>query len=399
MRKEWGNPLVLSSERLCQGWTDYRQEQQRLHVDLEGGRDQTQWPCGRLRLELQRLREEAEEEHQRALKELASKEGQKKKRHSDRQRCLQLKATKVKESGRRRESRWTRKGSVHLFWGETYAKLEQLLLLLYERTNSEQPVVKLRHREQLELKKALLLCNLLQAQGKLLQEKQRVDYPACIFRHYSRKHEDDDPDPLITYSRALPQRSHSALHSVQEKPKQDQQEGPLRSALPAADPHTATTAWDTCQTASLKICHPPSTTHAGWDDQRPCCTEFFRSEETTPSKCTYRNMEVSYFTFTNPTHLQKSYNYYYLYNCNYFKKKTFIIPKWGNSTSVHHCTLSSCSTSSIHNKNCPNTTAPQYIDHKFNLVYWSLYVHHTTQDWLIKGYAKINKQTKKNLHY
>lgn len=306
MRKDWGNPLALSSEKPCQGQTDDRREQQRLHADLEGERDQTQRTCGRLRLELQRLREEAEEEHQRALKELVTREGQQKERHSDRQRCLQSKATKVKESGRRGEVRWTGKGSVHLFCAQTYAKLEQLLLLLYERVNSEQPVVKLRHREQLELKKALLLCNLLQTQGKLLQEKQRSDYPACIFRQYSRKHEGDDhnfchPDPVITYSRALPQRSHSGFHSVQEKPKQDQQEGPLGSALPAADPHIATAAWDTCQTGSLKICHPPSTTHAGWDHQPPCCTEFFRSEETTPSKCTYRNMEVSYFTFINPT--------------------------------------------------------------------------------------------------
>lgn len=310
MRKEWGDPLALSSEKTSQGRTHCRQQQQRLHVDLEGERDQTQRTCGRLRFELQRLREEAEEEHQRALKELSTREGQQNRRYLDRERCRQSKATRVKESGRHREARWAGKGSVHLFCGQTYAKLEQLLLLLHERINSEQPAVKLRHREQLELKKALLLCNLLQAQGKLLQEKQRADYPACIFRQYSRKHEDNDHNfchrgPFITYSRALPQRSHSALHSVQEKPKQDQQEGPLGSALPAADPSTATAAWDTCQTGSLKICHPPSTTHAGWDHQPPCCTEFFRSEETTPSKCTYRNMEVSCFTFTNPTHLQK----------------------------------------------------------------------------------------------
>lgn len=313
MRKDRGNPLALSSEKPCQGQTDYRRELERLHADLEGERDQTQRACGRLRVELRRLREEAEEEHQRALKELAAREGRQKERYSDRQRRLPAKATRVKESGRHREVRWTGKGSAHLFRGQTYAKLEQLLLLLYEKVNSEQPVFKLRHRGQLELKKALLLCNLLKAHGGVLQEKQRADYPACIFKQYSRKQEDGahnfcHPDPFITYSRALLQRSHSALHSVQEKPKQDQQEGPLGSALPAADLHTATAAWDTCQTGSLKICHPPSITHAGWDEQPPRCTEFFRSEETTPSKCTYRNMEVSYkptFTFTNPTHFQK----------------------------------------------------------------------------------------------
>lgn len=299
MRKDWGNPPALLSEKPCQGQTDCRRDWQMLQSDLEERREQTQQTRGRLRLELQRLREEAEEEHLRALKELATREGQQKERYSYRQRCLHSKTTRVKESGRR--GGVTGKGSVHRFCGQTYAKLEQLLLLLYERVNSEQPVVKLRHREQLELKKALLLCNLLQAKGKLLQEKQSADYPACIFRQYSRKHNDHNfslPDPFITSSRALPHGAHSALHSVQEKPKQDQQEGPLGSALPAADPHTATAAWDTCQTGSLKICHPPGTTHAGWDHQPPCCTHFFRSEETTPSKCTYRNMEVSYFTFT-----------------------------------------------------------------------------------------------------
>lgn len=306
MRKDCGNPLALSSEIPCQGQSDYRQERKRLHVDLEGGRDQKQRTCGRLRQELQCLREEAEKEHQRALKELATREGWQKERYSDTQYCLQEKATRRKESGQHREVRWTKKGSVHLFCGQTYAKLEQLLLLLYERINSEQPVLKSRHREQLELKKALLLCNLLQAQGKVLQEKQRADDPACIFKQNSRKREDDDhkfchSDLFMTYSRALLQRSHSAAHSVQKKPKQDQQEGPLGSALPAADPNTATAVRDTCQTDSLKICHPPSTTHAGWDDHPPCCTKYFRSEETTPSKCTYRNMEVSFFTFTNRT--------------------------------------------------------------------------------------------------
>lgn len=300
MKKDCGNPLALSSEKPCQGQTDYRQERKRLHVDAEGGRDQTQWTCARLRLELQRLLKEAEKEHQKALKELATREGLQKERYSDTHRCLQEKATRLKESGRPRQVRWTQKGSVHLFCGQRYAKLEQLLLLLYERINSKQPVLKSHHREQLELKKALLLCNLLQTQGKLLQEIKRADYPVCIFRQNSKKHEDDDhmfchQSPFVTCGRALLQRSHSAVHSVQEKPKQDQQDGSLGSALPAADPNTVTAAWDTCQTASIKICHPRSTTHAG----------FFRSEETTPSKCAYRNMEVSYFTFTNPTHFQK----------------------------------------------------------------------------------------------
>lgn len=312
MRKDRGNPLALSSEQPCQGQTGCRRELERLHAGLEGERDQTERASGRLRAELRRLREEAEEEHQRALKDLAAKEGRQKERYSDRQRCLPAKAARVNESGRHREARWTGKGSAHLFRGHTNAKLEQLLLLLYEKINSEQPVFKLRRREQLELKKAILICNLLKAHGRVLQEKHRADYPACIFKQRSRKQEDDDdhhlchPDPFIAYSRALLQRSHSALHSVQEKPKQDQQEGPLGSALPAADLHSTTAAWDTCQTGSLKICHPSSITHAGWDEQPPCCTKFFKSKETTPSKCTYRNMEVSYKpTFTLQTHSQK----------------------------------------------------------------------------------------------
>lgn len=303
MRKNCGNPLPLSSEKPCQGQTDFSQEWKRLHVSSGRARDQTQWTCGHLCLEIQRLREEAEKEHQRTLKELVTREGKRKERYSDTKRW-QI------ESRRQREVRWTQKGSVHLFCGQTYAKLEQLLLLLYERINSEQPVLKSRHREQLELKKALLLCNLLKAQGNLLKEKQKADYPSSLFRQNSRKHKEDDhkfccPAAFMTNSRALLQRSHSALYSVPEKPKPDQQEGPLGSALPAADPNTATAAWDTCQAASLKIGHPTNTTHAGWDDQFPCCTKYFGSEETTPSKCTYRNMEVSYFSSANSTLSQK----------------------------------------------------------------------------------------------
>lgn len=309
MRKDPGNPLALSSEKPCQGQTDYRQELERLHADLEGEREQTQQACGRLCVELRRLREEAEEEHKRALKQLAAREGRQKERCSDRQCCLPAQAKRAKESGRHQEVRWTGKGSAHLFHGQTYAELEQLLLLLYEKINCEQPLFKLRHREQLELKKALLLCNLLKAHGRQLQKKRRADYPACIFKQHSRKQDDDlkfcHTDPLIAYSRAQLQRSPSGLHSVQDKPKQDQQEGHLGSAFSAADLHTATAAWNTCQTGSLKICHPPTTIHAVWDKQPPCCTKVFRSEETTPSKCMYRNMEVSYSTLTNHTHSQK----------------------------------------------------------------------------------------------
>lgn len=307
MRRDLGNPLALSSKKPCQGQTDYRRELERLHADLEAEKGRTQRARGRLCVELRHLREEAEEEQQRAVKELTARQGCQKERYPHRQCCLPAKAKSIKESGRYREVRSTGKGSFSLYRGRTYAKLEQLLLLLYENISSEQPVFKLHRRKQLELKKALILCNLLEAHGRLLQGKQSAEHTGYVFKQDSRKQEDDNfchPDPLLT--RALLQRSHSASHSPQEKPKQDQQEQPLGKALQAADLCTTTAVRDTCQRGSLKICHPPTTTHAGWDEQPTCYVEFFRSEESAPSKCSYRNMEVSCFIFPKSTYFQKS---------------------------------------------------------------------------------------------
>lgn len=306
MRRDLGNPLALSSKKPCQGQTDYRQELERLHADLEADKGRTQRARGRLCVELRHLREEAEKEQQRAVKELIARRGCQKERYPHGQCCLPAKAKSIKESGRHREVRSTGKGSFPLCHGQTYAKLEQLLLLLYENINSEQSV-KLHHGKQLELKKALILCNLLEAHGRLLQGKQSTEHTGYVFKPDSRKQEDDNfchPDPLLT--RALLQTSHSASHLPQEKPKQDQKEQPLGRALQAADLCTTTAVRDTCQRGSLKICHPPTTTHADWDEQPPCYIEFFGSEESTPSKCSDRNMEVSCFIFPKATHFQKS---------------------------------------------------------------------------------------------
>lgn len=305
MRRDLGNPLALSSKKPCQGQTDYRRELERLHADLEAEKSRTQRARARLCVELRHLREEAEKEQQRAVKELTARQGCQKERYPHRQCCLPAKARSIKESGRCREVRSTGKGSFPLCRGQTYAKLEQLLLLLYEKINSEQPVFKLHHRKQ--TKKALILCNLLEAHGRLLQGKQSAEHPGYVFKQDSRKREDDNfchSDPFLT--RALLQRSHSAFHSPQEKPKQDQQEQPLGRALQAADLCTTAAVRDTCQRGSLKICRPPNTTHAGWDEQPPCYIEFFGSEESTPSKCSYRNMEVSCFIYPKFTHFQKS---------------------------------------------------------------------------------------------
>lgn len=304
MRKDRDNPLALSSKKPCQGQTDSRRELERLRADLEAEKKRTQRARGHLCVELRHLREEAEKELQRAVRELTARRGCQKDRYTRRHwRCLEV---NIKDSGRYREVESTGKESFFLCSGETYAKLEQLLLTLYEKINGEQPVYKLHHMQELELEKAIFLCHLLKAHGRLLQGRPRAGHPSYIFKHLSRKPTQEDgnnschTEPLLTHSRALLHRSHSASHPPKEKTKQDQQEWPLERALWAADPCTAAAVVDTCRSGSLKICHPPNTPHAGWDNQPPS-----GSEESPPSKCMDRNMEVSYFIFPNSTHGSK----------------------------------------------------------------------------------------------
>lgn len=296
MRKDRDNPLALSSKRPRQAQTDYGRELERLRADLDAEKNRAQRARGHLRVELRHLREEAEREQQRAVRELAARRGCQKDRHSNRHWRLLGKEVNSKDSGPYGEGESSGKEAFCLCSGETYTKLEQLLLTLYEKIDSERAVHKLHHREEFELEKALFLCHLLEARGRPLQGRQGAGHSSSLFNRLSRKPTQEDSSnscqtkPLL----ALLQRSQSASHSPKKKTKQDR---PLGSALCAADPCTTAAVVDTCRSSSLKICHPPNAPHAGWDDQPPYCAESSGSDESPPSKCIDTNMEVSYFIF------------------------------------------------------------------------------------------------------
>ncbi|XP_039634530.1 peripheral-type benzodiazepine receptor-associated protein 1 isoform X13 [Perca fluviatilis] len=295
MREDRDNPLALSSKKPCQGQKDYGQELERLRADWEAEKKQTLQALGHLSVELRQLREEAEREQQRAVKELAARRGCQKDRHSNRYQRLLAKEGNIKDSGRYAKVESKDKEAFCLCSRETYTKLEQLLLSLYEKINGEQAVYKLHHRQEFELEKAIFLCHLLEAHGRLLQGRQRAGHPSFIFNSVPRKpsHEDGSNScqkkPLLTYSRALPQRSQTASHSP-KKTKQDRREQPLGRDVCAAELCTSAAVGDTCWSGSLNICHPRNAPHAGWD-QPSYCAESFGSDKSSPSKCMDRNME------------------------------------------------------------------------------------------------------------
>ncbi|XP_008288768.1 peripheral-type benzodiazepine receptor-associated protein 1 [Stegastes partitus] len=308
MRKDRDNPLALSSKKPSQDQTDYGRELERLRADLEAEKHQKQRARGQLGVELRHLREAAEKEQQRAVRELTARRGCQKDRDSQRHGHLLAEEVNIKYSGQHSKVDSTGKKAFCFCSGQTYTKLERLLLTLYKKINGEQAAHKLHHRQDFELEKALFLCHLLEAHGRLLQGAQRAGPPSCVFKSLSRKPAQKDSSnscqttPLLTYSKASLQRSQGASHSAKRKTKQDQREQPSGSGLCAADPCTTTTAAvDTCQSSSLKICHPHNTPHAYWDERPSSCAESSGSDESTPSKCMDRNMErVMYDLCTRP---------------------------------------------------------------------------------------------------
>ncbi|XP_074466201.1 peripheral-type benzodiazepine receptor-associated protein 1 isoform X2 [Sebastes fasciatus] len=292
MREDGDNPLALSSKNPCRGQTDCGQELERLRADWDAEKKQTQRAHGHLSVELRHLREEAEREQQKAVRELAARRGCQK--DTNRYQRLLAKEGNIKHGGHT-EVESKEKKAFCLCSGETYTKLEQLLLTLYEKINGKQAVYKLHHRQELELEKAIFLCHLLEAHGRLLQGRPRAGHPSYIFntRKPTQKNgsNSSQTNPPLTSSRALPQRSQTASHSLKKKTKQHQREQPLGRAVRAADPCTTAAVVDTCQSDSLKICHPHDAPHAGWNDQPPYCAESSRSDKSSPSKCMDRNME------------------------------------------------------------------------------------------------------------
>lgn len=285
-RKDMDNPLALFSNKLCQGQTACERELERLRADLDAERNRTQQGFAHLSVELRRLREKAEHEHQRAVKELAARQKGQTDRHS--QRCSHQVA--ADSAGHRSEL--AEKEPLYLLGRETYAKLEQFLETLTKKLDGEQPTYKLHHRQGFEQEKAIFLCHLLKAYRILLQDRRRAGHCSHSGKTFSRKLPHKDRLLQTPSCRLLLQRPRSASHLPQKHSKQNQQEWPGVKALYPADPCLPATASDTCWSSALKICPPPKTPHAGWTTQPPCCTKFCRSGESPPPRCTDRNMEV-----------------------------------------------------------------------------------------------------------
>ncbi|XP_060911853.1 RIMS-binding protein 2-like isoform X7 [Labrus mixtus] len=287
MRKDRDNPLALSSKKPCQGQTDFGRELERLRAELELEKIRTQQAHGLFCVELRHLREEAEKEQQRVVRDLTVRRGCQTYGHSNRLWSLLAKELNVQDTGQYTES--TGKEAFCLYGGETYSKLEQLLLLLCEKINNEQAGRKLHHRQEFELQKAIFLCHLLEAHVRLLQGKKRAGHSRTPTQAESCNLL--QKKPLLTWSRARQQKSQSVSNFPKKKTKHDQRRQPLGRAPSAADPCTTAAVLDTCQSSSLKSCHLPNTAHAGWDGQPPHCSESSGSHRSPPSKCMDSNME------------------------------------------------------------------------------------------------------------
>ncbi|XP_029375105.1 peripheral-type benzodiazepine receptor-associated protein 1 isoform X2 [Echeneis naucrates] len=285
MRKDRDNPLALSSKKLCRSQTDYGRELERLRADLEREKNRTQRAHEHLCLELRRLREEAEREQKRNVRELVARHSSQD-RKSERHWHLLAKVVNINDTGPYLTVEPTGREASSLCSRETYTKLEQLLLTLYEEINVEQAVYKLHHRQEFELEKAIFLCHLLEAHRRQLQGRQKARLHSSVFKSPSRKVPQENSDKSC--QKNLYQ---GATHSTKKNTKQDQQKQPSGRDFCTADPCTTAAVVDTCWRSSLKICHPHNTPHAGWDDQPSCCTESSGSEESVPSKCLESNME------------------------------------------------------------------------------------------------------------
>lgn len=288
MRGSRDNFLALSSKSSCQEQTDYKQELRRLQADLEAERVQTLWARGQLGAELRRLREEAEQNHKRAVRELAAKRGGHKDR--DRHRCLLAKEGKNKDNGQNGNVE-SRGESALSCCGKP--KLEELLQTLYEEIRGEQVACKQQHRQEFELEKAIFLYRLLEAHRRLLEGTQGDRPPNYKTKNLSVKPIWDksinpcQTTPLVTCSRT-PRRTQSDSPSPKRKSKQDQELLTAASCASAA-------VGGTCRVSPLKTCHPHRTLHAGGDEQLPGWAE--SSDESSSSKCPASTMNVSCFAF------------------------------------------------------------------------------------------------------
>ncbi|XP_061607124.1 peripheral-type benzodiazepine receptor-associated protein 1 isoform X18 [Phyllopteryx taeniolatus] len=265
MRKDRDNPLVLSSKKPCQGQANIGQALKTLHAVLEVEEEQTEQA-----LSVGHLREPQE-----AVREVTSRGACQKNKHSSRPRCP------FKDSGRYSNieaGRATRK---------TRTNVQQLLLMLSGKINSEQGVNKL-DRQELELEKAIILCHLLDTHQDFLHKRQIARQLA---QDGSSSSSFNQIVPHLTHSRTLPRGSKINPGPSKKKTKQDQ---PLLQSvstdLCVDDAFATSVAVDTCWRSALKICHLYNTPHARHNDQPPDDTESTGSDEFPPFECMDRNM-------------------------------------------------------------------------------------------------------------
>nr|XP_057943748.1 peripheral-type benzodiazepine receptor-associated protein 1 isoform X12 [Doryrhamphus excisus] len=158
--------------------------------------------------------------------------------------------------------------------------LEQLLLTLSGKINSEQGVYKLHQREDLELEKAIILCHLLETHQEFLHKRQKArkltQNGSCVGAIV----------PHLTDSRTGLHRNTSASCSSQKKAKQVQALRESERSVSAVDDPCAT-----CWSSAIKICHPHNTPHASWDGQPPRHAKSTKSDGSPPSKSMERNLE------------------------------------------------------------------------------------------------------------
>lgn len=271
MRKDGHNPLLLSSKKPCQGLANHGPELETLHAVLEVEEERTEQA---LSVEIRHPREP--QEH---VQEVTSRRACRENGHSNRLRCL------FKDRGR----------YTNIVAGsstrETQLNLEQLLLMLSGKINSEQGVYKL-HRQELELEKAIVLCHLLDTHQDFLHKRQLV-------RQFTQDESSSNQlVPHLNHSRTSLRGSKIASCSSKIKNKQNE---PVQQAassdLYLDDAYTTCVASDTCWSSALKICHPHNTSHARRNDQAPYHKQFTGSDVSPPSKCMDRNMAVSDLMF------------------------------------------------------------------------------------------------------
>ncbi|XP_043997345.1 RIMS-binding protein 2 isoform X3 [Gambusia affinis] len=289
MREDRDNPLALLSKRSCQNQTDYRQELERLQADLEAEKIQTLWACGQLGVELRSLRREAEREHKRTVRELSARRFCLRDRNQSRHLLAkegQIK-NKVQSSG---------EDGFHL--GSEQSKLEQLLLTLYEKINGKRAGYKFHHRREFELEKAIFLCRLLEAHGRLLQGTPRSRPPNYVAKKSSKKLVWDNScnprqsTPLPTSSRAqLETTSLRDLPSHNKKCKPDQKKLFSSGGLQTAGPWTSTEVRGVGQINSLEMHHTNNTIRAVQDNHPSLWAESSSSDRSSSTKCSRRNME------------------------------------------------------------------------------------------------------------